>query len=238
MGFDEVDPRFMLVTARAGTAYFAQRLAGLDDAELDADTLLAGWTRRHVIAHVAHNAAALSRLLDWAATGLETPMYESAEQRGREIDDGARLGGEELRNMFATNSARLDEKWRRLEPSAWDAVVRTVQGRMVPASETVWMRVREVWIHAVDLDNGGRFEDLPAVVLDPLLADIVGMWRTKNRGDGVVLVVDGRDAIAIQEDSRPVHTVGGPLAAVVRWASGRGAVGLDLDPAVPAPPWL
>ena len=35
------------------------------------------------------------------------------------------------------------------------------------------MRTREVWIHAVDLGNGGRFGDFPDVVLESLLADIV-----------------------------------------------------------------
>ena len=119
------------------------------------DTLLDGWTRKHLLAHVGYNAAALCRLLDWAATGVETPMYESTEQRNREIREGATLSAPALRNLFDHTVARLDEKWRRLPESAWDAEVRTTQGRSVPASETVWMRTREVWIRAVDLANTG-----------------------------------------------------------------------------------
>ena len=154
MRFHDLELSERLLIARRGTAFFAQRLAELTDDELDGDTLLDGWTRKHLVAHVGYNAAALCRLMDWAATGVETPMYESTEQRSQEITEGATLSPAALRNLFDHTVARLDEKWRHLPESAWDAEVRTAQGRSVPASETVWMRTREVWIHAVDLANG------------------------------------------------------------------------------------
>jgi maleylpyruvate isomerase len=239
VAFDELDLSDRLLITRRGTAYFAQRLAELSDDDLDGDTLLAGWSRRHLLAHVGYNAAALCRLLDWAATGVETPMYASPAQRRHEIDEGATLSAAALRNLFDHTVARLDEKWRHLPASAWSTQVRTAQGRLVPASETAWMRTREVWIHAVDLGNGGRFGDFPDIVLDSLLADIVGMWRKKDLGGGLVLAVDGCAPIAMQRDSSPTDTVSGPLAAVVRWAAGRGEVGVSEDGELAGPPrWL
>ena len=239
MSFNDLPLTERLLIARRGTAYFAQRLAELTDDDLDGDSLLSGWTRKHVLAHLAYNAAALCRLMDWAATGIETPMYESPEQRSQEIKQGATLSAAALRNLFDHTVARLDEKWRHLPATAWDADVRTAQGRTVPAAETAWMRTREVWIHAVDLDNGGRFGDFPDVVLDSLLADIVGMWRNKNLGAGLVLEVDGRDPIAVQQDSSPMANLSGPLAAVVRWAAGRGGIGVSVDGPIDGPPsWL
>lgn len=92
--------------------------------------------------------------------------------------------------------------------------MRTAQGRQVPAEETVWMRTREVWIHAVDLDNGGRFGDFPAAALEALLTDIAGVW-------GLVLAIDGREPLALHDDAAPT-TISGALPAVVRWAAGRG----------------
>ncbi|WP_207841412.1 maleylpyruvate isomerase family mycothiol-dependent enzyme [Williamsia soli] len=225
--------------ARRGTAYFAQKLAELTDAELSGPTLLAGWSRRHLVAHVGYNAAALCRLMDWAATGQETPMYESTEQRGREIEEGATLSAAALRNLFDHTVARLDQKWRHLPEAAWSAEVRTAQGRVVPASETCWLRTREVWIHAVDLDNGARFGDLPDPVLESLLDDIVGMWRKKELALGLVLQVVGRPMVAVHDDSSPQTTVTGDLAGVVRWAAGRGDIGIDVVGAVTEPPrWL
>ncbi|MCK8673438.1 maleylpyruvate isomerase family mycothiol-dependent enzyme [Rhodococcus sp. HM1] len=237
MGFNDLELSERLLIARRGTAYLSQRLAELTDDELDGPTLLEGWTRRHLVAHLGYNAAALCRLMDWAATGVETPMYESTEQRAQEIAEGATLNPAALRNLFAHTVARLDEKWRNLPESAWQAQVRTAQGRTVPAEETAWMRTREVWIHAVDLGNGGRFGDFPAVVLDSLLDDIVGMWRKKDLGVGLVLEVDGREPLRVIEDAPVEHTVRGTLAGVVRWAAGRGAVGVTGGEATP-PRWL
>ncbi|MFC9518955.1 maleylpyruvate isomerase family mycothiol-dependent enzyme [Nocardiaceae bacterium NPDC056970] len=238
MGFDDLDLAERLDIAREGTAYFAQKLAALSDEEMSGPSLLGGWTRKHLIGHVGYNAAALCRILDWAATGVETPMYASTEQRAQEIDEGATLSAGSLRNLFAENAARLDEKWRNLPDRAWDAEVRTAHGRSVPASETAWMRSREVWIHAVDLGNGGRFEDFPDVVLESLVDDIVGMWRRKGDGAGLVLEIDGRRPVVLQEGVPVIGTVAGPLAAVVRWACGRGATGLATGSDHEPPRWL
>ncbi|UZG55470.1 maleylpyruvate isomerase family mycothiol-dependent enzyme [Rhodococcus opacus] len=239
MGFHDLPLAERLLIARRGTAYFAQRLAELTDEQLSEPTALDGWSRRHLVAHVGYNAAALCRLLDWAASGVETPMYASAEQRGREIAEGATLSAAALRNLFDHTVARLDEKWRHLPASAWEAQVRTAQGRLVPVSETAWMRTREVWIHAVDLGNGGRFGDFPDVVLESLLTDIVGMWRRKDLGAGLMLAVDGGEPVAVQPDSPPAEKVSGPLAAVVRWAAGRGTVGVGIEGDLKQPPhWL
>ncbi|MFD6857528.1 maleylpyruvate isomerase family mycothiol-dependent enzyme [Rhodococcus sp. NPDC060090] len=237
MGFNDLELSERLLIARHGTAYLSQRLAELTDDELDGPTLLEGWTRRHLVAHVGYNAAALCRLMDWAATGVETPMYASTEQRGQEIAEGSTLSPAALRNLFAHTVARLDEKWRNLPEAAWQAEVRTAQGRLVPAEETAWMRTREVWIHAVDLDNGGRFGDFPQVVLESLLDDIVGMWRKKDLGAGIAVEVEGNTPIVVKEDTEITHKVQGSLPAVVLWAAGRGAVGVEGGELNP-PRWL
>ena len=57
--FADLDLSERLLIARRGTAYFAQRLAELSDDDFGGDTLLPGWSRRHLVAHVGYNAAAL-----------------------------------------------------------------------------------------------------------------------------------------------------------------------------------
>ena len=237
MSFHDLDLSERRLIARRGTALFAQRLAELSDDDLEVDSLLDGWTRKHLDAHVGYNAAALCRLMDWAATGVETPMYPSADHRDREIKEGATLSAAALRNLFDHTVARLDETWRQLPESRWAAPVRTAQGRTVPAAETVWMRTREVWIHAVDLDNGAHFGDFPGVVLESLLADIIEAWRRKGLGADLVLEVTGAEPVAVGDGGGlPVR---GPLPALVRWAAGRGAVDVSSEGEVPlAPRWL
>ncbi|MGF6834820.1 maleylpyruvate isomerase [Paenarthrobacter sp. TE4293] len=220
-----------LLQARRGTAFFARKLNELTDAQLDGGTLLPDWTRRHVIAHVGYNARAIARLVEWAATGVETPMYPSTEARNDEINFGATLSPIALRNLFDHSAVHLSVEWRDLPDANWANEVRTAQGRTVPASETVWMRTREVWVHAVDLDNGATFNDIPAPVLERLLKDITGAWKTRGTDTGLLIKANNTagngDGLTFGDTSAPDPTIiTGPLPAVVEWATGRGTTGV------------
>jgi len=94
---------------------------------------LPGWTRAHVVGHLARNAEALTRLANWADTGVETPMYTSREQRAVEIEEAANLSGTVLRSEVATTARALDEAIAMLDNRGWSATVRSALGRVVPA---------------------------------------------------------------------------------------------------------
>lgn len=226
-----------LATVAAGTAHFAVQLAALTDTQLDGASLLPGWSRKHITSHIGYNAVALGRLMDWAVSGIETPMYSSLQARDAEILSGAGLPAPALRALVRDTAASLNDKWSRAPASSWQRLVRTIQGRQVPASTTVWLRAREIWIHAVDLDSGATFADIPAIVLRSLLDDVVGAWQTRHLGSGIMLEVDGREPVHVDSSSPTLTTVTGSLASVVRWATGRGSTGIDA--ATPEPPrWL
>lgn len=222
------DPRLQedLLQARRGTAFFARKLNELTDEELDGGTRLPGWTRRHVVAHVGYNARAIARLIEWAATGVETPMYSSPEARSHEIEFGSTLTPIALRNLFDHSAVHLSVEWRDLPDADWSNEVRTAQGRTVPASETAWMRTREVWMHAVDLDNGATFNDIPAPVLERLLKDITSAWRTRGSDSGLLIKVSGTNLTFGDTSAADPTIVTGPLPAVVEWAAGRGSSGV------------
>lgn len=235
------DPELLaaLLQARRGTAYFARKLNELTDAELDGDSLLPGWTRRHITAHIGYNARAIARLVEWAATGVETPMYASTDVRDHEINFGATLPPIALRHLFDHSAVHLNVEWRDLPEDAWHHRVRTIQGREVPATETVWMRTREVWMHAVDLANGATFADIPEPVLRRLLADITGAWKNRGSDAGLVVKVTGQDPEPVVGDTSAESPtiVSGPLPAVVEWAAGRGSRGVSaVGPGVAASP--
>jgi len=210
-----------LLQARRGTAFFARKLNELTDAELDGGSLLPGWTRRHIVAHVGYNARAIARLVEWAGTGVETPMYPSVAVRDHEIEFGATLSPIALRNLFDHSAVHLSVEWRDLPERDWANEVKTIQGRTVPATETVWMRTREVWIHAVDLANGATFADIPEPVLERLLRDITGAWQARGTDAGLVITVTGTDLVFGDTGGRDPVTVSGPLAGVAAWAAGR-----------------
>jgi len=224
------DPELLegLLQARRGTAFFARKLNELTDADLDGDSLLPGWTRRHVTAHVGYNARAIARLIEWAGTGVETPMYASPEAREHEIMFGATLSPIALRNLFDHSAVHLNVEWRDLPADAWHHKVKTAQGRIVPAEETVWMRTREVWVHAVDLDNGATFNDIPAPVLTRLLKDITGAWHTRGTDTGLLVNVTGQPTTMTFGDTGAESplVISGPLDAIAQWATGRGTRGV------------
>ncbi|TCC22806.1 maleylpyruvate isomerase family mycothiol-dependent enzyme [Kribbella speibonae] len=184
--------------------------------DLDGPSLLPGWTRRQVAAHLSLNAEALSNLVHWARTGEERPMYSSADQRGKDIEVGALRPPGDLRAWFDESATNLSKAMDELTAEQWQAPVRTAQGRQVPATEIVWMRSREVMIHAVDLGAGVTFADLPTDFLQALSRDI----RNK-RGDA--------------------PEVRGPLPETTAYLAGRQYTNvhtLDGAPAQPLGPWL
>ncbi|NIK58853.1 maleylpyruvate isomerase family mycothiol-dependent enzyme [Kribbella shirazensis] len=184
--------------------------------ELDAPSLLPGWSRRHVAAHLSLNAEALGNLVHWARTGEERPMYPSAEVRNADIEEGTSRSAEELRSWFDESASVLRASMVTLTDQQWQAPVRTAQGESIPATRIPWMRSREVMIHAVDFGAGVTFADLPADFLEALCEDI----RTQ-RGD--------------------VPAVTGPLPEVAAYLSGRPyseVVGPDGKRAEPLPRWL
>jgi maleylpyruvate isomerase len=202
---------------REGTKLVSESLSALDD--LTADTALPGWTRAHLVAHLAANAEAISNLVRWAATGERTPMYSSPDQRAADIERGSRRSRDDLVDWFESSAAALDRAMDDLNEDHWRSRVVTAQGRDVPASETPWMRSRELMVHAVDLDAGVTFDDLPADFLEALVADVLA-----KRGVGADVV--------------------GPLAGRAAYLTGRadgvtaGVSAPDGNPATDLPPWL
>jgi maleylpyruvate isomerase len=156
-----------------GSKLLLDAVTGLDDDGFGGPTLLPGWTRRHLVAHVAANADALLNLVRWAATGRRTPMYATAEERAAGIERGTRMSADELLAWLRASHERLGLAMDVLTEEQWSRQVVTAQGRTVPATEIPWLRAREVCVHAVDLDRDIGFGDLPTDFLEALVADIV-----------------------------------------------------------------
>jgi len=228
-----------------GATLVSGALDGLDDEAFTAPTDLAGWTRAHVVAHLSANADAVGNLVHWAATGQPTPMYASIEQRNADIEAGSLLTGVKLTEWFNRSAATLDDAMASLTGAQWEAEVVTAQGRTVPASETPWMRSREVMVHAVDLGTGIGFADLPADFLDALCDDIAGKRSagagTPAAGPALVVVATDSDGCWEIAGSGEPTAASGTLAAVTSYLAGRDASAVVMtngEPAPALPAWL
>ena len=96
-----------LAWADQGTELCHKVLTELDETPYQVPSLLAGWSRRHLVAHLSANAEAIGRLVSWARTGKENRMYSSPEQRGADIEAGAKLSGWALTAWFDRSAGEL-----------------------------------------------------------------------------------------------------------------------------------
>jgi len=230
----------------SGTNFLLRAVDRLDDDQLREPSALAGWSRAHVIGHVARNAEALGRLAAWARTGVETPMYSGPAQRDADIEASAVLPADRLRAELACTAGELAAALDELDEKTWQTTLRSAQGRLIPASEVPWLRVREVWLHAVDLATGAGLTDLPAGVLDALLGDVSATMSSREGCPSVVLEPTDRERTwrLGLPDATPV-SLRGSAAELTGWLVGREpgegltASGPSGEVEVPAAPrWL
>ena len=213
-----------------GTQLCERALASVDDHAIADASALSGWSRAHLVAHLDGNARALTNLVTWARTGVETPMYSSMTQRDADIATGAMLPPGELRDRFAESHSILADGMAQLSEQAWGADVRTIQGRTISASDIPWLRSREVMVHAVDLLGGVTFDDLPDDFLVALIDDVAARRGTLDNQPALALVAAGR-RWEVAGAGAPV-AVSGSLAQIASYLTGREPLGPD------QPAWL
>jgi uncharacterized protein (TIGR03083 family) len=215
--------------------------ADLNESALGAPSALPGWTRRHLLAHVAANAEALGNLVHWAATGEPTPMYASPEDRAAGIERGVLLPTDELHAWLRRSAQTLDDAMTALNGEQWQAPVKTAQGRTVPATEVPWLRAREVYVHGVDLATGLSFAEMPAGFRTALCDEVVAK-RGSSAASGPALVLEAVDTggrWVLAGDGGAV-TLSGPLAEITAYLTGRPhkLTTADGGPAPTLGPWL
>ena len=217
-----------------------ESLADLTEEAFDAPTALPGWTRRHLTAHLAANEEAVGNLIHWAATGVPTPMYASPQRRAGDIEEGSARTGADLRGWFDSSADQLVTAMAALDAPQWAVEVQTAQGRVVPASETPWMRARELLVHAVDLNAGPTFQDLPTDFLQALGDDIAAQRSAAMSGPALILQPADHTRPWTVEGTGTPTAVTGSLADVVAYLAGResAVTGTTGTAAPQLPAWL
>ena len=117
-------------------------------------SLLPGWTRAHVLAHLARDADAIRALLIGAWAGQDRPAYASAQARDAGIDSSATAGASELVEDLAGSAMALRTVALRLPEGAWRYQVRVLDSPRFPASQLLARRLAEVELHHCDLGIG------------------------------------------------------------------------------------
>lgn len=205
--------------ARRGTAYFARLLNEIGDAEFDKPSVLPMVSRRHIIAHIGYHARLLSKIVGWVRSNRDGHLPFNAEVDLEDVRQQATLPARALRNLFVHSGVHLDVEWRDLSDAQWDTSAQDRNGQPIAIRETPCRRARAIWLHAMDLGAGGRFEDMPPDLVDSLIREVAG--RKSQTADCAFSFTDRGKLVTISNDAG--ITVSGPAGDVVRWLYGRGA---------------
>jgi maleylpyruvate isomerase len=204
------------------TEHLLRTVAELDPAALAQPSGLPGWTRGHVLAHLARNADGLVNLLDTARTGTDIPMYASAEAREQGIEDGAARPLDvqladlrESHERFMAAAALVPEE-------AWSVQLRHRTGYLFPAYEVPLKRLQELEYHHVDLAAGYTPAHWPESFATREYTHLAARFRTLDELPRLLLIAEDLDLTErLGLEGEPELTVEGPVRGLVAWLSGR-----------------
>jgi maleylpyruvate isomerase len=216
----------------------------LTDADVRAQSRCPGWSRAHVLTHIARNADGLRNVLKVAATGGDGAFYESQAARNADIEAGSGRSAAELEADVETSADGLLEAFADTPAEVLDVKVPRLKVNddpahqfLIPARKTSALRLREVVYHHIDLDAGysfaqaapawlirelaesaRRFTDGPPVLID---AGAAGSWRY-GAVEGDVVRVSGSPAdllgwVTGREPGTPLTSSSGRLPDLGPW---------------------
>ncbi|MFJ3444483.1 maleylpyruvate isomerase family mycothiol-dependent enzyme [Streptomyces sp. NPDC086081] len=227
-----IDHAHDLASVRDATERLLTAVGTLDNAAVTQPSRLPGWTRGHVLAHLARNADALVNVLEGR------PMYVSAEARDADIERDAPRALDVQLTDLRESAAHFQEAGE--APADWSRTVELRNGVKDTAARVPFRRWVEVELHHVDLGIGYDLEDLPAEFTQreiDFLAD-----RFAGHPDvPSTRVTDGTRAWSTgrRADDGPEVTVTGSPADLLGWLAGRrdgAALTVDGGPLPALPP--
>lgn len=193
-------------------------------------SLCAGWTRGHVLTHLARNADALNNLVTWATTGVPTPMYASPQARDADIEAGAgRPIPEQLADLEQA-CARLYQASRGIRRKH-ESVAMQVGDEQVPvrASDLSGRRLREVVYHTVDLNAGVGFQDIPSDLRMKFLDDEVVRFQDDSRAPALTIRSEDGDFYPMGPET---PFISGSQGALLGWLARGLTDGIEGNPPV------
>jgi maleylpyruvate isomerase len=191
----------------------------MTDEQWGQPSLLPGWTRGNVVAHLTLNAEGLAAAVEGVHEGRAVPMYASQEARDGDIAQLGVARPSALRDRFLASTTVIGEWVEELADNLADTVIeRTPGGRAFPAGEVGPMRVREVEIHHADLGL-----DYTAADWTPSFVELVLDSRApRHDGEGFVAHATDLDRTwTFGAGHGP--TVSGTGSALAWWVTGRGS---------------
>lgn len=201
------------------TAALIDTVSSLSDDDVREPSVLPGWSRGHVVTHLARNADALAYVVGGPGVGEVRPQYPSREEREADIEAGAGRTAAELLDDLAAACGRWEHAVNQVRSIHLDELgARLPEGPTYPVRKVGMFRRTEVEVHHADLAAGYSAADWPA----DFVARLMDRRRKELERDGVALRVSPADAEG-WESGAAGPEVTGTAADVLWWLLGRGS---------------
>lgn len=189
----------------------------LSDEDCRAPTVLPGWTRAHIMTHIAEHASALAYVLEGALAGEVRELFADRDRDG-DIEAGAGRTALELLTHIDESAHHLADTYGGFGPDQWDSEIALRGGTRITAGESLRQRLTEVAIHHIDLDVGSGFDDLDPAAADMMIEWIVRRLNSKAQVPDVTLVSETGARFDLGAGGPEVT---GPAPRLVGWVAGR-----------------
>ena len=207
----------------AATARLNERVDGLEADVFGGPSLLPGWTRAHVLSHLARNADGMRNLLLSARTREPFGLYASKAVRDADIEVGASRPPAVIRDDVTVAAARLAAEIAVLPEDAWSVEVGVAPGvpntPRFPAATIVAFRLFELEVHQVDLAAGYKFADVPVGLRPAFIRHAIGLLG--DRAPSARLESTDSDGTWDLGSAQASVTVSGTSADLLGWLLGR-----------------
>lgn len=237
------EPTALLNRIISATDYLLRTSGDLTDDDMRGPSLLPGWTRGHVLTHLARNADGGTRLLTRARTGVPAAEYPSLQARAAQIEAGAGRSAAELVADVRAGAERFATEYALMPAEAWRHVVRWTAGQRHPAARIGDARLCEVLVHHVDLRVGVTSGHWPADFVAHELNGVTAALNARENPPAMRLHATDTDTDTRYEISggNDAPVIRGRQASLLAWLMGRSAgddLTTDSGRDLPAAPFL
>ena len=160
-----------------------QSLDSLTDEQCRQPSLLPGWSRGHVLTHLARNAESHARMFAAATRGEESEQYPGGKPvRDAAIQNGAHRSAAELVADVRVTIYALEAAWASATTTTWagHGIKSHSDGSRVPIPTLVLMRWCETEVHHADLDLGFGWRDWDPLFVRYDLNRQIMAWRARK----------------------------------------------------------
>jgi maleylpyruvate isomerase len=195
----------------------------LGDPHVQRPSLLRGWSRGHVLTHLARNAEGGTRLLGWALTGVPSYEYRSVHARAAAIEAGASRPSGALVEDVTTTAEEFGRAAGLLPAEAWLNTVTWTTGQQTTADAIVRARWTEVLIHHVDLGSGYDENRWPPSFVEVMLPRVVDSLNRQGKApvSAILEVTDSDRELLLGTEAGPLVRLRAPGVQLLLWLLGR-----------------